>query len=893
MDHLVHLIKHCKMTLLSIAILITSLFSSTATVLATTPRSGVAAGEVQVTGVTVNKNDVKAGQKVNVGITFEGGQNVQPGKTITIDLPQNTTNLAGLHGVTGTINIDGTYNGQIVKNVATATISADKVTIKFNDSVTQLPNGFTGNFHFDAEAQAAQSSTDKKQPVTININGHTVVINVETGTTPVGPGVSSLKPVDVSKLYINKGGYFGKDGKINWGIDGTTPAPISSDVTITDTPSGNIKAPIDPNSWTIRVTAANGLSQFFTLQQAKDELRAKVTFDQKGGFTAVFPADVLQNTKWHIQYQAVPEKTPTNGDTFDNHAQIKYDQIVKDTDKTVQYKQNMGGEIVGFDSGNLTLQKQDGDTKVLLSGAQFTLYKDGTVVDTKTTGKDGKVVFNNLTDGNYTLKETKVPAGYQVSNKEYHFTISKGQLTNSDLPKNFILPNYKMASSSSAVKSSSKASSKKSSSAKSSSVESSSKKSSAVKSSSKASSKKSSAVKSSSKASSKKSSAVKSSSKASSKKSSSAKSSSVESSSKKSSAVKSSSKASSKKSSAVKSSSKASSKKSSSAKSSSVESSSKKSSAVKSSSKASSKKSSVVKSSSKASSKKSSAVKSSSKASSKKSSAVKSSSKASSKKSSAVKSSSKASSKKSSAVKSSSEASSKKSSVVKSSSKASSKKSSAVKSSSKASSKKSSSAKSSSVESSSSKKASSESSVSVVVSNSSSIKKGSEHHRTDHSRSMNTKSSLVSSSSKKNTEKSSSVESSSKKNTEKSSSVASTSSSKKNTEESSVMSSSTNGSAKESSTNDHKQGSSESNGKEAQSSNGHKAGVVVTNNNNGNGNNTGHGQGNGRGNGNGNGSSYGSGLPQTGETQLTISLIAGVAILAGVAGATVLNKKKK
>ena len=850
MDHLVHLIKHCKMTLLSIAILITSLFSSTATVLATTPRSGVAAGEVQVTGVTVNKNDVKAGQKVNVGITFEGGQNVQPGKTITIDLPQNTTNLAGLHGVTGTINIDGTYNGQIVKNVATATISADKVTIKFNDSVTQLPNGFTGNFHFDAEAQAAQSSTDKKQPVTININGHTVVINVETGTTPVGPGVSSLKPVDVSKLYINKGGYFGKDGKINWGIDGTTPAPISSDVTITDTPSGNIKAPIDPNSWTIRVTAANGLSQFFTLQQAKDELRAKVTFDQKGGFTAVFPADVLQNTKWHIQYQAVPEKTPTNGDTFDNHAQIKYDQIVKDTDKTVQYKQNMGGEIVGFDSGNLTLQKQDGDTKVLLSGAQFTLYKDGTVVDTKTTGKDGKVVFNNLTDGNYTLKETKVPAGYQVSNKEYHFTISKGQLTNSDLPKNFILPNYKMASSSSAVKSSSKASSKKSSSAKSSSVESSSKKSSAVKSSSKASSKKSSAVKSSSKASSKKSSAVKSSSKASSKKSSSAKSSSVESS-------------------------------------------SKKSSAVKSSSKASSKKSSVVKSSSKASSKKSSAVKSSSKASSKKSSAVKSSSKASSKKSSAVKSSSKASSKKSSAVKSSSEASSKKSSVVKSSSKASSKKSSAVKSSSKASSKKSSSAKSSSVESSSSKKASSESSVSVVVSNSSSIKKGSEHHRTDHSRSMNTKSSLVSSSSKKNTEKSSSVESSSKKNTEKSSSVASTSSSKKNTEESSVMSSSTNGSAKESSTNDHKQGSSESNGKEAQSSNGHKAGVVVTNNNNGNGNNTGHGQGNGRGNGNGNGSSYGSGLPQTGETQLTISLIAGVAILAGVAGATVLNKKKK
>ena len=707
MDHLAHLIKHCKMTLLSIAILITSLFSSTATVLATTPRSGVAAGDVQVTGVTVNKNDVKAGQKVNVGITFEGGQNVQPGKTITIDLPQNTTNLAGLHGVTGTINIDGTYNGQTVKDVATATISADKVTIKFNQSVTQLPNGFTGNFHFDAEAEAAQNSSDQKQSVTIDINGHTVVINVEHNTTPVGPGVSSLTPVDVSKVYINKGGYFGKDGKINWGIDGTTPAPISSDVTITDTPSGNIKAPINPSSWTIRVTAADGLSQLFTLQQAKDELRAKITFDQNGGFTAVFPADVLENTKWHIQYQAVPTKTPTNGDSFDNHAQIKYDQIVKDTDKTVQYKQNMGGAIAGFDSGKLTIEKQDGNTKVLLPGAQFTLYKDGAVVSTQTTDKSGKAVFNNLTDGNYTLKETKAPAGYQLSNKEYHFTISKGQLTNSDLPKSFILPNYKMASSSSAASSSSKASSKTSS------------------------------------------------------------------------AVKSSSKASSKTSSAVKSSSKASSKKSSSVKSSSVESSSKKSSSVKSSS-------------------------------------VESSSKKNTEKSSSVESSSKKNTEKSSSVVSSS-------------------------------------------------------------------KKNTE------------KSSSVESSSKKNTEKSSSVESSSKKNTEKSSSVVP--SSKKNTEKSSsVVSSSTNGSAKESSASGHKQElSSVSNGKEGQSSNGHKAGVVVTNNNNGKGNNTGNGQGNGNGsgNGNGNGSSYGSGLPQTGETQLTISLIAGVAILAGVAGAAVLNKKKR
>lgn len=135
MNHLAHLIKHCKMTLFSIAILIVSLFSSAATVLATTPRAA-AAGEVNVTGITVDKNKISNGERVNVGITFEGGQNVQPGKTITIDLPQDTTNVAGLKGVSGSISIDATYNGQTVKDVATATVSNDKVTIVFYLMIT-------------------------------------------------------------------------------------------------------------------------------------------------------------------------------------------------------------------------------------------------------------------------------------------------------------------------------------------------------------------------------------------------------------------------------------------------------------------------------------------------------------------------------------------------------------------------------------------------------------------------------------------------------------------------------------------------------------------------------------------------------------------------------------
>ena len=476
MDHLVHLIKHCKMALLSVAILIVSLFSSSITVLATTP-TDAGAGQVKVTGLTIDKHEVRNNGYVNVAVAFQGGANVQPGTALTINLPQNTTNVAGLHGVRGKQAINATYNGNTIDNVATAEVSQDKVVITFNDHVKQLPNGFVGNFRFNAVAEAAINSKDKVTPATITVDGQSVSINVTNNSTPVGPGVSSQKPIDTSKTYFNKGGYFGKDGNINWGINGSIPDANTGDIVITDTPSGPATK-INQASWSIAIKSANGYTDKFSVDRAQKELRAKITFDDKGGFTCVIPADVLRNTVWHIQYNSQTIETPTNGDTFDNHATVSYNNKTQTADKQISFKQNMSGDIVGFDTGKLTLQKQDGLTKVALPGAQFSLYKDGTALKTAVTDNTGKLVFTGLTDGNYTLKETKAPNGYQLPKDEYHFTVSQGKLVNSNLPKNYILKNYKTASSSSSSGSLSKksSSSKDSSSKKSSSVKSSSSK---------------------------------------------------------------------------------------------------------------------------------------------------------------------------------------------------------------------------------------------------------------------------------------------------------------------------------------------------------------------------------------------------------------------------------
>ncbi|QGQ99566.1 LPXTG cell wall anchor domain-containing protein [Paenibacillus psychroresistens] len=79
--------------------------------------------------------------------------------------------------------------------------------------------------------------------------------------------------------------------------------------------------------------------------------------------------------------------------------------------------------------GKLTVTKVDQDSPSLnLSGATFALYRDlgssEILVNTLTTGLDGKLVFNNLLGGNYILKETVAPAGYLLDSSAHNVTIN-------------------------------------------------------------------------------------------------------------------------------------------------------------------------------------------------------------------------------------------------------------------------------------------------------------------------------------------------------------------------------------------------------------------------------------------------------------------------------------
>lgn len=97
-------------------------------------------------------------------------------------------------------------------------------------------------------------------------------------------------------------------------------------------------------------------------------------------------------------------------------------------------KQNLLS-IMGVDDqiyGGVCIRKQDASGSENLAGAQFTIYdEDGNEVETIETSANGTAYAcrtdhsKGLPVGKYTVKETKPPAGYELSDWVYHFEITE------------------------------------------------------------------------------------------------------------------------------------------------------------------------------------------------------------------------------------------------------------------------------------------------------------------------------------------------------------------------------------------------------------------------------------------------------------------------------------
>lgn len=82
--------------------------------------------------------------------------------------------------------------------------------------------------------------------------------------------------------------------------------------------------------------------------------------------------------------------------------------------------------------GSVELTKIDKETKEVLEGAVFELYKENetTPIQTFTTDANGKIKIENFKIGNYFFKEIQAPIGYEIDqNNIYNFEIKNGEVT--------------------------------------------------------------------------------------------------------------------------------------------------------------------------------------------------------------------------------------------------------------------------------------------------------------------------------------------------------------------------------------------------------------------------------------------------------------------------------
>nr|WP_321315359.1 SpaA isopeptide-forming pilin-related protein [uncultured Ligilactobacillus sp.] len=441
----------------AIIILFSSIFIGTTSSFASTTNENV-----KITNIITSSSEVKDGEKVAITVGFSGNGNVKPGDKLTISLPQPSSSSGGLHGIRTTIPISATApDGSTIADAATAEVNGYTVTITFNDGITQLTNGFSGTFTFQAIAEKGStiSGTDGKVDISkdwgTNVQGPSIVITTSTNNSSssnsgVNSGNQSSQPVtppDTTVAGLTKGGYQGTDGNLNWSVYGTVSANAQGPIVITDTPSPSV--PIDWNSWRFYLTDAQGNKFVYTVNELEQHGINVDKNQPTGGFTVTDPNGTLAGTKWAISYRCMLEN-PETGASYDNGAEMAYGNENFTDKANITIQQHGQGEIIGYSSGKLTLLKEDADSHTLLAGAKFELTNttSGKTM-TATSDAEGKIAFDNLLDGKYVLKEVQAPDGYELSDKQYQFTIQQGKMIDSDLPTDNIVSNVKIPVSSS------------------------------------------------------------------------------------------------------------------------------------------------------------------------------------------------------------------------------------------------------------------------------------------------------------------------------------------------------------------------------------------------------------------------------------------------------------
>lgn len=404
--------------------------------------------------LTVSTTDAKfAGKTVNAYKMFSAtvsGDGQAVSYTLTDEWKPFFKNSVGLTGVTDE-NVNDKANDYVSK-------LKDSTLVAFATKASNWAQTKANNITADATATVSADASNGKYTATFTGLGYGYYVVAVPGATLANAKSQYATLVSVHSTKVDadiKGDLPTVDKKVQ--VDGTgkdaTDAKIGDTLTFTLTSTIPDMSAYDTYTFNFKDTLSKGL----TFGQVKSVKVENVTLTENTDYTVTTPTASNNNTltvamkdfKTKQQANAGKKITVTYTATLNENAVVGGAGNVNSA--KIQYSNNPSTNGTGesepskvrvFTYG-FTVDKYTGDqytdAATRLAGAEFTLaHKDGSAISfvqvsagsatanavyrvakagetgttTITTPANGKVVFEGLKNGEYTLTETKAPAGY-------------------------------------------------------------------------------------------------------------------------------------------------------------------------------------------------------------------------------------------------------------------------------------------------------------------------------------------------------------------------------------------------------------------------------------------------------------------------------------------------
>lgn len=404
--------------------------------------------------LTVSTTDAKfAGKTVNAYKMFSAtvsGDGKAVSYTLTDEWKPFFKNSVGLTGVTDA-NVNDKANEYVSK-------LKDSTLVAFATKASNWAQTKANNITADATATVSADASNGKYTATFTGLGYGYYVVAVPGATLANAKSQYATLVSVHSTKVDadiKGDLPTVDKKVQ--VDGTgkdaTDAKIGDTLTFTLTSTIPDMSAYDTYTFNFKDTLSKGL----TFGQVKSVKVENVTLTEDTDYTVTTPTASNNNTltvamkdfKTKQQANAGKKITVTYTATLNENAVVGGAGNVNSA--KIQYSNNPSTNGTGesepskvrvFTYG-FTVDKYTGDqytdAATRLAGAEFTLaHKDGSAISfvqvsagsatanavyrvakagetgttTITTPANGKVVFEGLKNGEYTLTETKAPAGY-------------------------------------------------------------------------------------------------------------------------------------------------------------------------------------------------------------------------------------------------------------------------------------------------------------------------------------------------------------------------------------------------------------------------------------------------------------------------------------------------